>query len=270
MSHGDAGDVNYWPAYVDALINVVLNLLFLVGVFTIGLVSLNAQALFAEKAAKQHALDTLAQTSAQLARQPWTQVYGTRPKSPAEDALEAAQAGDASAGSISASGGSALASAPRTRASQAASAQNAPRVVEIRLLASAPAPSPDDTRSATASAGEGDSDFESFLARLKQHGPSSRMVFDINQYSQPKEWVWPQEVSPGASDQAWWLFVVSDPTNPRLSREAFARLVAVRTALLKAGALAERVRMQVIPAPPGVIPPPGSERTVWVVARPPF
>lgn len=30
-------EINFWPAYVDALINVVLNLLFLVGVFIIGL-----------------------------------------------------------------------------------------------------------------------------------------------------------------------------------------------------------------------------------------
>ena len=36
MSHGVQAP-NYWPGYVDALTNVVLNLLFLIGVFTIGL-----------------------------------------------------------------------------------------------------------------------------------------------------------------------------------------------------------------------------------------
>jgi len=44
-------EINFWPAYVDALINVVLNLLFLVGVFTIGLVSLNGEAFLAEQRA---------------------------------------------------------------------------------------------------------------------------------------------------------------------------------------------------------------------------
>ncbi len=42
-------EINFWPAYVDALINVVLNLLFLVGVFTIGLVVLNGEAFNQEK-----------------------------------------------------------------------------------------------------------------------------------------------------------------------------------------------------------------------------
>ena len=36
-------DQNYWPGYLDALINVLLNLLMLVAVFAMGLVSLNLQ-----------------------------------------------------------------------------------------------------------------------------------------------------------------------------------------------------------------------------------
>ena len=48
MSHGVEAP-NYWPGYVDALTNVVLNLLFLIGVFTIGLVSLNMEVMNAEK-----------------------------------------------------------------------------------------------------------------------------------------------------------------------------------------------------------------------------
>ena len=34
---------NYWPGYLDALINVMLNLLFLVAIFAIGLVLLNLE-----------------------------------------------------------------------------------------------------------------------------------------------------------------------------------------------------------------------------------
>ena len=49
MSNSVKEEVNYWPGYVDALVNVVLNLLFLVGVFTIGLVSLNMEAVLAQQ-----------------------------------------------------------------------------------------------------------------------------------------------------------------------------------------------------------------------------
>ena len=38
-----AEEQNYWPGYLDALINVMLNLLFLVAIFAIGLVLLNLQ-----------------------------------------------------------------------------------------------------------------------------------------------------------------------------------------------------------------------------------
>ena len=36
---------NFWPGYLDALINVMLNLLFLVAIFAMGLVSLNLQSM---------------------------------------------------------------------------------------------------------------------------------------------------------------------------------------------------------------------------------
>lgn len=40
---GAVPEQNYWPGYLDALINVMLNLLFLVAVFAIGLLLLNVQ-----------------------------------------------------------------------------------------------------------------------------------------------------------------------------------------------------------------------------------
>lgn len=40
---GAVAEQNYWPGYLDALINVMLNLLFLVAVFAIGLLLLNVQ-----------------------------------------------------------------------------------------------------------------------------------------------------------------------------------------------------------------------------------
>lgn len=51
--HKPLEDNNYWPGYVDALVNVVLNMLFLVGVMAVGLVSLNVEALGNFKLARQ-------------------------------------------------------------------------------------------------------------------------------------------------------------------------------------------------------------------------
>lgn len=38
-------EVSFWPGYVDALVNVVLNILFLVGLMAVGLVTLNFESL---------------------------------------------------------------------------------------------------------------------------------------------------------------------------------------------------------------------------------
>lgn len=60
MSSGAREEINFWPGYVDALINVLLNLLFLVGVFTVGLVVLNMQAAMIQKEeAKQEIREAL-------------------------------------------------------------------------------------------------------------------------------------------------------------------------------------------------------------------
>jgi hypothetical protein len=53
MKRSKLEDTSYWPGYVDALVNVVLNILFLVGLMAVGLVSLNIEALGNFKSAKQ-------------------------------------------------------------------------------------------------------------------------------------------------------------------------------------------------------------------------
>ncbi len=45
MMNGAHEEQNFWPGYLDALINVMLNLLFLVAVFAMGLVSLTLQSM---------------------------------------------------------------------------------------------------------------------------------------------------------------------------------------------------------------------------------
>ena len=51
--HKPLEESNYWPGYVDALVNVVLNMLFMVGVMAVGLISLNLEALGNFKLARQ-------------------------------------------------------------------------------------------------------------------------------------------------------------------------------------------------------------------------
>lgn len=51
--HKPLEENNYWPGYVDALVNVVLNMLFMVGIMAVGLVSLNVEALGNFKLARQ-------------------------------------------------------------------------------------------------------------------------------------------------------------------------------------------------------------------------
>lgn len=53
MKRSKLEDTSYWPGYVDALVNVVLNILFLVGLMAVGLVTLNVEALANFKSAKQ-------------------------------------------------------------------------------------------------------------------------------------------------------------------------------------------------------------------------
>lgn len=43
MSTDEKNSIDFWPGYVDAMVNILLNLLFLAGIFTIGLVMFNAQ-----------------------------------------------------------------------------------------------------------------------------------------------------------------------------------------------------------------------------------
>lgn len=249
MTGGTSQEINYWPAYVDALINVVLNLLFLVGVFTIGLVSLNGQALLVEQAANKRKLDTLTAAKSQAEKQRLTR-----------EMLQALPIPPQSPKPVSVDRDDALLKFEQ------------PRITEIRLkgpaaqLAVVTSPSLTETKQSAATQ-PSITTVNQFMASLSNGGDIHRIGFDINQYSQPADWVWPQQVQARAAQKTWSLYVIADPTNPRLSREAFARLVFVRSALVNAGALPENVQLKVTPAPEAVVLPDGIDRTVWVIER---
>lgn len=259
MSHASANEINFWPAYVDALINVVLNLLFLVGVFTIGLVSLNGQALLAERAAQARQLAALQAASTHEERQQLAKAFLRQTS--ALDSERSSAASDAAAlpplRVVEIRLHARVPSQPRKEANT--SPESTTRLPNETALTGA-ASSPTDTLAAS-------NPFDAFMDALRQNAPLTRIAFDINQYSLPSDGVWPSFMRTQASEKSWWLFVLSDPANPRLSREAFERLVATRTVLLQAGALPQHIQIQIIPPPDSVTTPPGIERTVWVVER---
>jgi hypothetical protein len=246
MTQDESGEINYWPAYVDALINVVLNLLFLVGVFTIGLVSLNQQALFAEQEANKRKLEALQETRSQQERQNMVKemlrALPTPPPPPPP--------------------------LPATPVTPVAPKVEQPQITEIKLKATPKIQGGTDLEIAKLSAHTALTSPEQYVSTLAAGGELSRISFEINQYAKPSEWVWPNEIKTRATQKVWSLFVLADPSNARLSREAFERLMFVRATLIKAGALPENVQMKVTPPPESVALPPGVERTVWVVERP--
>lgn len=243
MTRDETSDINYWPAYVDALINVVLNLLFLVGVFTIGLVSLNQQALFAEQEANKRKLEVLQETRSQQERQSMvSEMLRALPPPPPP--------------------------VPATPVTQVAIKFEQPQITEIKLAAMPKAQVGTDIEVAKSGSNTGLISIEQHVTTLAGGGELSRISFDINQYAKPSDWVWPNEVKTRATRKTWSLYVLTDPSNIRLSREAFERLMFVRAALIKAGALPENVQMKVTLPPDSVALPVGAERTVWVVERP--
>lgn len=243
MSRHNMGEINFWPAYVDALINVVLNLLFLVGVFTIGLVTLNAEALMAEKAAATRKIASiLASPSATERQRLATELFKT------------------------------LAAKPVVRpAIDQTTPHEVLRIKEIYLRADADLQGKSDAADVTAAASTSAQTPQQSIAALIQGTATAQVEFDINQHTLPAQWRLPPEldISP---QKKWSLYVISDPANPRLSREAFARLVVVRSALIQAGARADQVQLQVLASPqPNPSPPalstPALERTVLIVER---
>jgi hypothetical protein len=241
MSPGKFSEINYWPAYVDALINVVLNLLFLVGVFTIGLVTLNGQALFTEQKATQLKLDSLLSAQSDRERQKLTeQLLRTLPPPPDThnrfaivDALNELSGGG---------------------------------IKEIRLNSESNTFKKDTSAAVSAQKTKTQQTVDELITSLALDGDLTRIEFELNQYSLAADWVWPKPLDP-SSDKAWALYAIADATNPRLAREAFARLVSVRNELIKAGAKTSQIQLQVKPPPELATVLPKIERTVFVIER---
>lgn len=204
MSQARELDINFWPAYVDALINVVLNLLFLAGVFTIGLVVLNTEAVKAEKQAaalqvKQILADELPNNRRKKAQALLKEI--SPEQSMAVPKAEAYLSG--------------------------------PMLTEIRISRVMAAPL------ITGADLQLDLSPELLKANALAQATTGgrivlRVMFEPGKYSLPEGWSH-NTTMVFAPNKKYVLLAMADPKNSRLAREAFARQMALRNALVSMG-----------------------------------
>lgn len=221
-------ETNYWPGYVDALINVLLNLLFLVGIFTVGLVTLNAQALIAQRKAAELRKNELLQGSTgperQLKARALLQTLPTPPERPQ-------QAHGAEPGGLYPIKEIRI----KRVAASAGSADMPAREQELRH------------RGLTLSAAQ-QAQEQAQGARAVREPVLARFEFGINEYALASGTPVPVALAGvlEQSEHSLVLLVETDPDNPRLAREAFARLMAVRDSLIQGGWKAHRLQIRIV------------------------
>lgn len=236
MSSGAREEINFWPGYVDALINVLLNLLFLVGVFTVGLVVLNMQAAMIQKEeAKQEIREALQGT--QSAQQ----------KKKVKELLDK------------------LKPAPTVEEPPQAAEELTSKEIRIKRRQAGDAVQPSDAQTPqTASIGRLPSPQE-VIEQITKGRVVGRVPFGMDQFTLPDPAVLPANVL-GDTTQNLQLVVLSEPSNPRLAREAFSRLVAVRNGLTGAGFATKQLQIKVLARPEAAVVPADVELSVFLVA----
>lgn len=230
MKVSKVNDVNYWPGYVDALINIVLNLLFLVGVFTVGLVVLNGEAIFAEKKAAQIKAENLSKG------------YTDENKEKTIRAL--------------------LKTVQKLGSVVDDVAPQVPQIYEIYFKA-IDRPLNKDISSEKPLQVKTLEDIAQMVIKKPIYG---KLIFDANQFAlegaRNHQLLDGIKSSEGA--QQWLLVVISDPENKRTSREAFARLVSTRNALVALGVPVGNIEIRISPPPDAISLPPDLGQTIFV------
>ncbi len=234
MSQAGEQDINFWPAYVDALINVVLNLLFLAGVFTIGLVVLNIEALNAEKQAAALEVKELLAGESPSQRQKKAQALLKDMMPPQSNTLPTVEAN---------TGGPTLTEIRISRGDAAATQNNA----DVQL-ASAPELLQANALAQTATGGR----------------VVLRVVFELGKYTPPERWSHNASAA-FAPHKKYVLLAIADPSNPRLAREAFARLMSLRGAMQHMGMAETQMEILITPAQEGMQAHNDIERSVFVM-----
>jgi len=233
MNYKKLKDVNYWPGYVDALITVVLNLLLIVGMFVVGLVTINAEAIFSgQKAAKIRAENLSNEYSI-------------------ENQIKASRA--------------LVRSIQKHNLIAEEVAPQAPQTLEIyfkntnknkETLTEAPSLQktlPSDTP-------------ENIAHLTVKTSIMGKISFDINQFAfdDAKNYQLLDQIKSSPSSNKLLLFVIADPANKRGAREAFSRLVSTRNAFISHGVAPQNIAIRIMPAPELTALPADLDRNIFV------
>lgn len=233
-------EINFWPAYVDALINVVLNLLFLVGVFIIGLVVLNGEAFNQEKkiaelrVREQHATDQPSES--------FRGVYGALQVIPAIAKISAL---------------------PLSIPEKKVERENL-EITEIRIANPRATTGTSITTGARGAAIHSEEKAMEIARSMTSGKVLMRLDFEINQYITPKSFS-PLSDMTTASNKKYLLLCIADSKNQRIAREAFARLMAVRTSLIQAGVSEAQIVVQAEQPTDESSLPANIDRSVFVI-----
>ena len=260
---------NYWPGYVDALVNVVLNLLFLVGVFAVGLVCLNMEIIATQQQMREmQAAEALASRSGKPispqkalpkpAPLAWPSVAPVAMPAPLPTPVPAPMP-------VAAPSPSPVPAEPVF-----------PKVQEFRFSADAPA-APSalaaangtalELRSAQSRTVQAHLSPEAHAEQITGARAVGRLLFQPQNFDSTAL----REV-PGAAEAAkggrWMLLAFSTADNPRLQREAFKRLGAARDALVAAGTAVNRLQLRVVLGPPQSAGDEDLTNTVFILRLP--
>lgn len=241
MSAEGKEEINFWPGYVDALINVLLNLLFLVGIFTVGLVMLNVQVVEAQRKLSELQVQSLLKGTQGAERQRKAQeLLNVISRQKLEHAMSAETEIKQQVGR------DALGSDKKPPLPEFKTDGVVP-MVDIRIQAKSQAAV--EVSKSFPNRGESSelAAREALVLKLtKGVRLLGQWVFDIHQYQLP-EGTSLHVTQEQLEGHYVLLVVVTDPENQRLSREAFARLMSVRNLWIQSGVEPSRLRVRIVP-----------------------
>ncbi len=241
----ESAGVDFWPAYADVLSNVVLNLLFLVGTLTLGLVVLNQEVVGFQKRLAELASQGLPPPSraAQAAPPPVGPAPGA--VAPTAAPLPAAVAASAApALPVPATTPAPLAARPSVAQEAAPRPQ---REFAIRNEAAAPSSGPAGGGAVTTT------DRRQIAQSAAQTFVGGRhaatLVFDLRETRWPRSRPIVGAEQLGSGDRRA-LVAFAPVGNRRLMAEAFSRLASVREAMVASGVPATQIDLRIAPVPP--------------------
>ena len=220
--------LNYWPGYVDALMNIFLNLLFLVGLFIIGLICMNLEIMKdQEKLAALEAEERMLTAQSMVAA-------GTN-QSPKSSAIDHSRTKDLAA-----------------------------VTEDIHLQRQSSVVSPINFSPAAESQLD-----NSKIKKLASQIVKGQLVTQVVFPEQTFKWMdnVPLPSLPMQTGEEYWLVNLTDIANPRLVREAYSRVMSLRSAYQALGRDVRRLHVRIAPIPADVSAVNNAYNTIFIVKQ---